>query len=53
MNSLLVIFYWVLLLLVFIGAVAPATWEWAPRANIWLTFILFIIIGLKLLKPQW
>lgn len=51
--TLLTIFYWVLLLLVAIGAVAPASWQYAPRANAIVTLILFIIIGLKLLKPTW
>jgi amino acid permease len=51
--SLLVIFYWVLLLLVAIGAVAPASWEYWPRASAIITLILFIIIGIKLLKPTW
>ena len=51
--SLLTVFYWVLLLLIFIGAVAPHTYEWYPRANAIVTLILFIIIGIKLLKPDW
>jgi hypothetical protein len=46
---MLVIFYWVLLLLVAIGAfVSPATWQYAPRANQLVILILFIIIGLKI-----
>jgi hypothetical protein len=51
--SLLTIFYWILLLLIAIGALAPMSWEYAPRANAIVTLILFIIIGLKLVKPQW
>jgi hypothetical protein len=51
--SLLVIFYWVLLLLIAIGAVAPTSWEYWPRANAIVTLILFVIIGLKLMHPQW
>jgi hypothetical protein len=52
--TLLTIFYWILLLLIAIGALAPATFgEYWPRANAVVTLILFIIIGLKLLKPQW
>jgi hypothetical protein len=51
---MLTIFYWVLLLLIAIGAFVPAsTWEYAPRANALVTLILFIIIGIKLLKPNW
>lgn len=53
MNSLLVIFYWVLLLLIFIGVFAPASWEFWPKANALITFLLFVIIGIKLLKPNW
>jgi hypothetical protein len=53
MNSMLVVFYWILLLLVVIGVFAPATWEFAPRANAFVTLLLFIIIGIKLLKPAW
>lgn len=52
--SMLVIFYWVLLLLVAIGAFVPVTaWQYAPRANQLVILILFIIIGLKILKPTW
>jgi hypothetical protein len=51
--SLLTIFYWILLLLVAIGALAPANWEYAPRASAIITLILFIILGIKLLRPQW
>lgn len=52
--GLLVIFYWVLLLLIAIGAFAPAPeWTWWPKANAVVMLILFIIIGLKLLKPNW
>jgi len=51
--SLLVIFYWILLLLIAIGAVAPVSWEYWPRANAVVTLILFIIIGIKILKPNW
>jgi hypothetical protein len=52
--SLLVIFYWVLLLLVAVGAfVTPVQWQYAPRANQLVILILFIIIGLKILKPTW
>jgi len=51
--SLLTIFYWILLLLIAIGAIAPASWEHWPRANAIVTLILFIIIGIKILKPTW
>ena len=51
--SLLVIFYWILLLLILIGAFAPPDWTYAPRANAIVTLVLFIIIGIKILKPTW
>ena len=52
--SLLIIIYWVLLVLVAVGAIAPASsWEYWPRANAVVTLVLFVIIGLKLLKPNW
>ena len=52
--SLLVIFYWILLLLIAIGVfVPPSTWEYAPRANSIVILILFVIIGIKILKPTW
>jgi hypothetical protein len=51
--SMLTIFYWVLLLLVAIGALAPASWEVAPRATSIVTLLLFFIIGVKILKPNW
>jgi hypothetical protein len=52
--SMLVIFYWVLLLLVAIGAfITPTQWQYAPRANSLVILILFIIIGIKILKPTW
>jgi hypothetical protein len=51
--SMLVIFYWVLLLLVAIGAFAPIQWAYLPRANSVVMLILFIIIGSKILKPTW
>ena len=51
--SLLTIFYWILLLLITIGAIAPVSWEYWPRANALVTLILFIIIGIKILKPTW
>jgi len=50
--GLLTIIYWVLLVLVAVGAVAPASWEYWPRANAIVTLVLFIIIGIKLLKPN-
>lgn len=49
--SLLTIIYWVLLVLAVIGALAPADWIY-PRANVVVFLALFLIIGLKLLKPQ-
>jgi len=54
MNSILVVFYWVLLLLILVGIFGPETWAaWWPRAHAVILFILFVIIGLKLLKPNW
>jgi hypothetical protein len=50
--TLLTIFYWVLILLIIVGTLAPPEWAY-PRANAIITLILFIIIGLKLLKPTW
>jgi hypothetical protein len=50
--SILVIFYWVLLLLAAIGAFVPPTaWPYAPRATWVIAIILFVIIGIKMLKP--
>ncbi|HEU0048774.1 MAG TPA: hypothetical protein VFQ43_14370 [Nitrososphaera sp.] len=51
--SLLTIFYWILLLLIAVGAFASPDWSWYPRANALVTLVLFIIIGIKLMKPQW
>jgi len=50
---MLVIFYWVLLLLIVVGVFAPADWTYAPRVNAIVTLALFIIIGIKILKPKW
>lgn len=51
--GLLVVFYWVLLLLTAIGVFVPATaWPYAPRATWVIAVILFVIIGVKLLKPN-
>jgi len=47
--TLLVIFYWILLLLVVVSSFVPAL----IHASAWITFALFVIIGLKLLKPDW
>lgn len=51
--SMLVIFYWVLLLLWAIGAVSAGTWEHWRYANAFMLLVLFVIIGLKMLKPTW
>jgi hypothetical protein len=51
--SLMVIFYWVLLLLWAIGAVSATAWPHWPYANAFILLILFVIIGLKLLHPNW
>lgn len=56
MNNvgMLVIFYWVLLLLVAVGAFVPPTqWQYAPRATWVIAIILFVIIGIKMLNPKW
>ncbi len=50
---MLTIFYWVLLLLIVVGVFAPSDWTYAPRMSAIVTLILFIIIGLKLFKPDW
>lgn len=51
--SLLVIFYWILLLLIGLGVFAGPDWTWYPRANAIVTLALFIIIGIKILRPTW
>lgn len=51
--SLLVIFYWILLLLWAIGAFSAASWPHWPYANAFILLILFVIIGIKILKPTW
>ena len=51
--GLLTIIYWILLVLILIGAFAGSAWTWYPRANSLVLLALFIIIGLKILKPTW
>jgi len=51
--GLLTIIYWVLLLLILIGIFAGTAWPWWPRLNTAVELALFIIIGLKILKPTW
>jgi len=51
--GLLTIIYWILLVLILLGVFASPTWAWYPRANTLVLLALFIIIGLKILKPQW
>jgi len=51
--GLLTIIYWVLLVLILVGCFITPTWTWAPRANSLVILVLFIIIGLKILKPTW
>lgn len=51
--GLLVIAYWILLLLVAIGAFVPVErWSYAPRFSNIVMLILFVIIGIKILKPN-
>jgi len=50
--SLLVIFYWILLLLSAIGMFVPSQSKLAMASDI-ITMALFVILGLKLLKPEW
>lgn len=51
-SGLLVIIYWILLLLVAIGSfIPPARWSYAPRFSTVIMLILFVIIGIKILKP--
>ncbi len=50
--SLLVIFYWILLLLWVIGAFSAGAWPHWVYANAIILLILFIIIGIKLLPPH-
>lgn len=52
-GGILIVFYWVLLLLTAIGVFVPPTaWPYAPRATWVIAIILFVIIGIKLLKPN-
>jgi uncharacterized membrane protein len=51
--GLLVLFYWILLLLIAIGVFVPVErWAYAPRFSNIVMLILFIIIGIKILKPN-
>ena len=49
--GLLTIIYWVLLVLVALGAFASPEWTWYPRASALVTLALFVIIGIKFIKP--
>lgn len=51
--GLLTIIYWILLVLILLGAIAGPEWPWFPRANSLVILALFIIIGIKILKPTW
>jgi hypothetical protein len=51
--GLLTIIYWILLVLILLGVFASPDWTWYPRANAAVTLALFIIIGIKILHPQW
>jgi len=47
---MLSIIYWILLVLAVLGIFAPADWAYAPRINSLVWVVLFIIIGLKVMK---
>ena len=51
--GLLTIIYWVLLLLILIGAFVGTSYPWYHTGNSLVVLVLFIIIGLKILKPTW
>jgi hypothetical protein len=51
--GLLTIIYWVLLVLWGLGMVFGYEQPWWPRANWALAFVLFVILGLKIIKPTW
>jgi len=51
--GLLTIIYWILLVLILLGVFASPEWPWYPRAHSAVVLALFIIIGLKILKPTW
>jgi hypothetical protein len=51
--GLLTIIYWILLVLILLGTFTSPAWAWYSRANTWVTLALFVIIGLKILKPTW
>lgn len=51
--SLLTIFYWILILLTAIGIATAPNFVYWPRANAVIILFLFIILGIKLLKPTW
>ena len=51
--GLLTIIYWVLLVLILVGTFAGSGWSWYPHFNALVILVLFIIIGLKILKPSW
>jgi hypothetical protein len=47
---MLAILYWVILVLALIGVLSPPTWKFAPRLNGLAVILLFVIIGLKVLR---
>lgn len=51
--GLLTIIYWVLLVLWGLGVLVSPEWPWWPRANSGIILVLFIILGLKIIKPTW
>jgi len=50
--GLLEIIYWVLLVLWGLGVIFGPEWPWWPRASWGIVLVLFIIIGIKMLKPN-
>lgn len=51
--GLLTIIYWVLLVLWGLGILMGSEYPWWPRASFGLIFVLFVILGLKIIKPDW
>lgn len=51
--GLLTIIYWVLLVLWGLGVIFGSGQPWWPRASWGVILVLLVILGLKLIKPQW